>query len=165
MCHKAQTHIALIKNMGQNVTCCLHMLAFMDAWHYNNWLAKKSSSHVDLVIHNILDGINEGRPLAVQKYIRLHTHSPYVYKPWSMWFEDSVLHVSCAVSSQTEEEVPIGGYRLSKFCSTAHPESVLKQIFTTCSQDNHIWGPRKQHHQFPAPWSAVQRSKTRIHNR
>lgn len=76
MCHKAQSHIALIKNMGQNVTCCLHLLAFMDAWHHNNWLAKKSSSHVDLVIHNILDGINEGKPLAAQKDIQLHAHGP-----------------------------------------------------------------------------------------
>ncbi len=162
MCHKAQSHIALIKNMGQNVTCCLHLLAFMDAWHHNNWLAKKSSSHVDLVIHNILDGINEGRPLAAQK-IYSYTHTVHKFTNPAlcglnvtllkllMWFKDSVLHVSCAVSSQTEEEVPIGGYWLSRFSSTAHPESVLKQIFTTCCQDNHIWGARKQHHQFPAP--------------
>ncbi|KAK2902653.1 hypothetical protein Q8A67_007366 [Cirrhinus molitorella] len=39
---------------------------------------------------------------------------------------------------KTEEEVPVGGYRLSRFSSAAHPESVLKQIFTTCCQDDHF---------------------------
>lgn len=164
MCHKAQSHIALIKNMGQNVTCCLHLLAFMDAWHHNNWLAKKGSSHVDLVIHNILFRWNQWSQAfsSTKRYTVTHTQSISLQTLLCVVWLRSVY---CAVSSQAEEEVPIGGYRLSKFSSTAHPESVLKQIFTTCCQDNHIWGARKQHHQFPAPWSAVQRSETRIHNR
>ncbi len=163
MCHKAQTHCT-----HQEYWSKCHLLPPSVGFYgcmTPQLLTGKEKLFSCISSHTQHFRWNQWRPLAVQKDIQLHAHGPYVYKPCSMWFEDSVLHVSCAVSSQTEEEVPIGGYRLSRFCSTAHPESVLKQIFTTCCQDHHIWGPRKQHHQFPAPWSAVQRSETRIYNR
>lgn len=53
ICHKAQSHIALIKNLGQIVTRCHHLLASMDSWC--NKLAKKSASYKDLVIQNIFE--------------------------------------------------------------------------------------------------------------